>query len=302
MSIIESTSALLLRLLPSDQFLKLRKGYLRVKSRTAPVLRLYYGNFNTAELIENVDQHLDSDWSILMVHSSVNNLAPMYDGNTTELLNALIEYCGPKRTLVMPTFNFGQQGSGAREMLKKDPRFDLRRSPSQMGLLTELFRRSRSVIQSKHPIYRIAALGPLAESVTRGHEGIPSGMGQGSPFDFMAIHNAQILGVGKPFQVMTQAHHVESLLGEDWPAPVETLPDLQVTVVDKDDEISMKVSGRQQQWRFNIWKLREILTKDQLKEWRYHNCPMFAARAGIVTDALVTAAKRGFTLYDPVSQ
>jgi len=298
-SLVESASSILLRFLPRGAFLKLRNAYMRVRKQSAPLLRLIHGNFSTEELIADIDTHLDSDWEILMVHSSVNNLSPLHDGSAMELMKALMDYVGPHRTLVMPAFNFGNEGEGARDVFKRTGRFDLRRAPSQMGLMTELFRRSRGVVQSRHPVYRVAAIGPRADDLIAGHDQTPSGMGPGSPFDYMARHNAQILGIGKPFQVMTQVHHVESLLEDDWPAPTASLPQLPVTVFDKDRETTMMLGGRQQQWRFNIWKLRGIMTPDELREWRFHNCPMFAARAGDVTRALVNAARRGFTLYDP---
>jgi aminoglycoside N3'-acetyltransferase len=168
-----------------------------------------------------------------------------------------------------------------------------------MGLLTELFRRSRGVVQSRHPVYRVAALGPQANDLIHGHEHAPGGMGKDTPFDYMALHQARIIGIGKTFQVMTQTHHVESLLGDDWPAPQTRLPNIPVTVVEQQCETEMEIGGIQQQWTFNIWKLREIMSKEGLDEWRFHNCPMFCTRADEVTDALVNAAKRGFTLYDP---
>jgi len=115
----------------------------------------------------------------------------------------------------------------------------------------------------------------------------------------MAKHNAQIIGIGKGFQVMTQAHHVESLMGESWPAPQTVLPNLPVIVVDGQAEIAMEIGGTQQLWTFNIWKLRKILRDEELNEWRYHNCQMFSARAKVVTDTLVKAAERGYTLYEP---
>jgi aminoglycoside 3-N-acetyltransferase len=299
MNFVEKLSAILLELLPREYFLKVRSWYFRLKKKASPLLCLIHGTFTTNDLIAEIDSQLDSDWRILMVHSSVNNLQPMYQGSALELLKALIEYCGPDRTLVMPAFNFGENGEGTRETLKKNPRFDLRRTPSQMGLLTELFRRSRGVVQSRHPAYRVAALGPLAQELTRGHEHAPSGMGKDTPFDIMAKYHAQIIGIGKTFQVMTQVHHVESLLGQDWPAPQKVLPNIPVTIVDKQDEISMEIGGIQQQWTFNIWKLRDIMSRESLKEWRFHNCPMFTAHADEVTDKLVAAAARGFTLYDP---
>jgi hypothetical protein len=115
----------------------------------------------------------------------------------------------------------------------------------------------------------------------------------------MALNNAHIIGIGKSFQVMTQVHHVESLLAEEWPAPQLSLPNIPVTVVENKHETLMEVGGTQQLWNFNIWKLKQIIEGNALQEWRFHSCPMFAARAGDITDALVEAAKRGFTLYDP---
>jgi aminoglycoside 3-N-acetyltransferase len=299
MNLIETLSSILLKFLPRKYFLWVRSTFSRLKKRASPLLRLIHGSFSTNDLINELDQRMSKDWEILMVHSSVNNLHPMYTGSALELLKALIEYCGPYRTLVMPAFNFGKADEGARGTLSKNPRFDLRRSPSQMGLLTELFRRSKGVIQSRHPVYRVAALGPLAEDLTRNHELAASGMGRGTPFDYMALHNTQIVGIGKTFQVMTQTHHVESLLGELWPAPQNIQPGLPVTVFDKDVEVEMEIGGAQQEWTFNIWKLREVMSRESLKEWRFHSSPMFAAKANEVTDCLVNAAKKGFTLYDP---
>jgi aminoglycoside 3-N-acetyltransferase len=298
MNLTESFSSVLLRLVPRQYFLRIRSIYFNLRKRASPLLCLIHGTFTTNDLIIEIDNRLDKNWQILMVHSSINGLLPMYNGNALELLKALIEYCGPNRTLVMPAFYFGEHGEGARGTLKKNPRFDLRRTPSQMGLLTELFRRSKGVLQSRHPVYRVAARGPHAEDLIRGHEQVPSGMGKGTPFDYMARHNARIIGIGKTFQVMTQTHHVESLLGSDWPAPQIVLPNIAVTLVDHGNEIEMEIGGTQQKWNFNIWKLREIMSSESLREWRFHNCPMFAAHAGEVTDALVDAANRGFTLYD----
>lgn len=298
MSLKETLSSALLRILPRQYFLKARMVYLRAKTKTAPLLKLIHGTFTTEELIAEIDRRVGNDWDILMVHSSVNSMLPMYQGSALELCKALINYCGPERTLVMPAFNFGEDNEGARETLKKNPRFDLRRTPSTMGLLTELFRRSRGVVQSRHPVYRIAAVGPRAQEMLKNHELAPGGMGPNTPFDFMAQHNAQIIGIGKTFQVMTQVHHVESLMGDDWPAPQTELPGIQVTLVEKNTETEMTLGGTQQSWRFNIWKLRELMSTDKLQEWRFHNCPLFAARAGEVTDVLVAGARRGFVLYD----
>lgn len=297
MPMIEHLSAAMLRVLPRKQFLQVRNGYIKLKAKAAPLLRLIHGTFTTQDLIAEIDHKVDKDWSVLMVHSSMNGLEPMYEGSAMELLKALIDYCGPDRTLVMPAFYFGEGGEGTRVALKRNPRFDLRRTPSQMGLLTELFRRTPGAVQSLHPAYRVAALGPEAEALVQGHENT-AGMGAGSPFDYMARHNAQIVGIGKTFQVMTQVHHVESLLGDDWPGPQRTLQPIPVTIVTRDGEVGMEFGGTERGGEFNVWKLRLLLPPERLREWSFHNCPMFAARAGEVTDALLEGAMRGIILYD----
>ena len=73
------------------------------------------------------------------------------------------------------------------------------------------------VIQSRHPLYRVAALGPLATQLTSGHERAACSVGVGTPFEFMALHETQILGIGKSMQVLTQAHHVEHAMGDAYP-------------------------------------------------------------------------------------
>ncbi|HQG48575.1 MAG TPA: hypothetical protein PK373_05755 [Sedimentisphaerales bacterium] len=62
--------------------------------------------------------------------------------------------------------------------------------------------------------------------------------------------------------------------------------------------MSARLSGRGPLWNFNIWKLRNIMDHDQLREWRFHHVPMFSARAADVTESLLAAARRGVTLYD----
>ena len=166
------------------------------------------------------------------------------------------------------------------------------------GLATELFRRSKGVVQSRHPVYRMSALGPLAKQLTAGHERAETPSGRGTPFDFMAHHNTRVIGIGKPIQVLTQAHHAEAVMGEDFPVPGRSEEALPMTLIDGNEEIPFDLPGRSFDWRFNIWKLRTIMDRDSLQEWTFHHVPMFATRAADVTSALIDAAKRGVTLYD----
>ncbi len=299
MSPLEALSGLAVRYLDRRRIDALRSVYFTARSKLHPLMRMVHGTFDAADLRKHLEQRVGSDFSILMVHSSVNHLHPMYTGGPLDLVKMLMEFCGPDKTLVMPTFYFGDPAiGGAYATLVQRPRYDLKRSPSQMGIATELFRRMPGVVQSRHPVYRVAALGPLARELTRGHELADYPAGIGSPFDFMAKHDTRIIGIGKTYQVLTQAHHVEGLMGDAFPVPRGNGTDLEVTVVDGKEEVQARLTGRGLLWEFNIWKIRDIMSAEQLQEWKFHHVPLFSTRAADVTNSLLDAARRGVTLYD----
>lgn len=299
MSLFEAASGLAVRYLSREHVTALRSQYHRVRQTFAPILRAAYGPFDTDALRDHLKRRVGRDFEILMVHSSFNNMKPMYSDSPLDLIRMLVDFCGPDRTLVMPAFYFGDPAvGGAHATFSRNPRFDLRRTPSQMGVATEMFRRWKGVVQSRHPVYRVSALGPLAKRLTEGHERAGSACGPGTPFDFMANHDTQIIGLGKPFEVLTQVHHAEDLLGDQFPVPVTSAPGVAMILVDGPNEIPFVTSGRSLQGRRNMLKLRAIMSPSTLREWTFHHVPMFATRAADVTAALVTAAGRGLTLYE----
>ena len=185
-------------------------------------------------------------------------------------------------------------------MFSRNPRFDLRRTPSQMGLLSEMFRRSKGVLSSRHPVMRVASRGPLAREITADHERAPLPCGTGSPFDHMARRDTLILGIGKPFEVLTQVHHAEDLLGDDFPVPAGPAGEpLAMELIDGAEVVPFLMRARSLAWRRDMGLLRQLMPAGQLRSWSFHGVPMFAVRAAHVTDALVNAAREGRTLYVP---
>jgi aminoglycoside 3-N-acetyltransferase len=299
MNLFETASSLAVRYVERDRLLAWRARYFVLRAKLFPVMRAVYGTFDAAALREHLEERIGTNFEILMVHSSVNHMAPMYTGGPLHLVQMLMSFCAPNRTLVMPAFYFGDPAiGGAGATFRQRPRFDLRRTPSQMGLATELFRRSKGVMHSRHPVYRVSAFGPLAKELTQGHELASSFCGRGTPFDFMANHNSWILGVGKPFEVLTQVHHAEDVMGEDFPVPGHSSSSVNMTLIDGDEEIPFELVQRSFHWRRDMWKLRRIMDRNSLQEWRFHHVPMFATRASEVTASLIDAAKRGLTIYE----
>lgn len=298
MSLFETLSGLAASRLRPEQLALLRDRYRGLRQRLAPVIRVAYGSFDTEALRAHLRDNIGENFEVLMVHCSVNNLSPMYSGSPLELLKMLIDFCGPQRTLAMPAFYFGDPDiGGAAETFVRQPRFDVRRTPSQMGLLSELFRRSRGAVSSRHPIYRICALGPLAKELTQGHEHANLPCGVGSPFDAMAAHDTLILGIGKRFEVLTHVHHAEDVLGDAFPVPATPVNPISMTLVDGSEDVAFILRGRTLTWKRDMWRLRGIMTTASLREWKFHGVPLFATRAADVTRSLIDAARAGRTIY-----
>lgn len=298
MNLFERATGLASRHLSSDRLDWLRHVYLRFRRRLHPAMRRLYGSFDAASLRSHLEEKIGEDFEILMVHSSVNHMQPMYTEGPLELLRMLIDFCGTDRTLAMPAFYFGDPTiGGVRATFEQNPRIDLRRTPSQMGLVTELFRRTKGAHQSRHPVFRVTALGPMAETMTRGHELAGTPCGRGTPFDFMANHDTLILGIGKPFEVLTQVHHAEDLLGDAFPVPRTSGRPLEMMLADGAEEIKFSLAGGGLKGTRDMGRLRRIMDRNLLHEWKYHNVPLFATRAADVSEALIAAAGRGLTLY-----
>ena len=112
MSFIETASGLAGRHLKPEYFLYLRGCYSRARQSLAPVIRQIYGTFDAPALRRHLEERIGGNFDILMVHSSVDHLAPMYTGNPLEFVKMLTEFCGSYRTLVMPAFYFGDPKIG----------------------------------------------------------------------------------------------------------------------------------------------------------------------------------------------
>jgi aminoglycoside 3-N-acetyltransferase len=295
---LEMMSGWALRLLPAAGFAQLRQRYLGARRALAPALKAIHGEFNVSDLSAHLEQRIGRDFEILVVHSSLNAMQPMFSGTALDLVRMLQAYCGTSRTLVMPAFYFGDpEIGGAAETFARRPRFDLRRTPSQMGLATELFRRSPGVLQSRNPIYRFAALGPHAQALVAGHEASPTLCGIGTPFEYIDRHDSVILGVGKTYDILTHVHHAEATLADDFPVPRASVDPLAMTLVDGNVEIGYALPRGGFAWKRDMALLGSIMTTDELKCWKFHAVPMFATRAAQVTVAIKAAAQRGLTIY-----
>jgi aminoglycoside 3-N-acetyltransferase len=262
--------------------------------------RLYvglYGQYTAKEIVASLGSRITDEFDILMVHSAYDGLLPMYRGTPQELIGELLAFCGPRRTLAMPAFVLGGRLYNKREFFKTRP-FDVRRTASEVGLLTEVFRRMPGVMRSLHPTHSICAIGPLGAELTEAHHLAPTRTGHGTPFHVMAQKRTPIVGLGvEYFRCLTQTHSAEDLLGEEFPISFKKAPFV-VNVVDWDGNmLNYDLTIPETSKQLDNTRLRGLLTRDELLEWRFHGSPMFATYADVVTNRLIDAARKGVTVY-----
>ncbi|MBV8485308.1 MAG: AAC(3) family N-acetyltransferase [Verrucomicrobia bacterium] len=293
---------MLRRVLSQERRTELKRLQGVARKRFAPVLGLINGAFTTQELLSDVARQLPGDYEILMVHSSFDAFLPMYKGDAKQMVNGLIDLCGSERTLVMPSFVLGGRNYDAGEYFKSRP-FDIRRTPSEAGLLTEVFRRTPNVLRSLHPTCSLCALGPLAKQLTSGHHISKSGMSPDSPFGVMTQRRTAILGLGvEYYRCLTHVHTAGDQMGDTFPIKFSNSAWMQVTLVDYDgSRYQYKLGLPDRTKKLDLTILWSLLSKEELVEWRFHGVPMFLIpRAGLLTERLVEAARRGITVYGTV--
>lgn len=146
---------------------------------------------------------------VLFVHSSFDAFRGFVDLPPLAAIKVLQDAVGPEGTLAMPTLPF--TGS-ALMYVASDPVFDVRRTPSKAGLLTELFRRMPGVVRSVHPTHPAAVWGAKATALVRNHELADTPCGRPSPYQKLLDHDGRILMLGTGIMAMTFFHTVDELL------------------------------------------------------------------------------------------
>ncbi len=141
----------------------------------------------------------------LLVHSSYKSFGGVEGGPQT-VIGALLDVLGEEGTLIMPTFNF--------DFCKGKP-WDVRNTPSHMGILTELVRQDPRSKRVFHPIYSFAIIGKHADFLTR--ERYKSSYGANSVFAKLRQLDGKIMVIGLRYNdSMTFFHHVEEMEGVDY--------------------------------------------------------------------------------------
>ena len=165
----------------------------------------------------------------IMVHASwrANN---GFRGSPLDFIAALKEAVGRDGLLTMTSLPYHNESSA--EYLSRGRPMDVRRTPSRMGLLTEVFRRDREVVRSLSPTHPVLAWGQDAADFVAGHEDTPIPFGPESPFGRLLERDGKILLVDAPYSSITFTHFLEDRIKGQLPVSLYEPEPMEGWVID----------------------------------------------------------------------
>jgi aminoglycoside 3-N-acetyltransferase len=202
------------KVLPADLVSSVVRARKRLKrsrvDRLPPLTETEFTNILTSDL--GIGQG-----DVVYLHSSVDALNLSFP--FFRILPLIQQAIGDTGTLVFPTYPNRSPISSC-EYLRTGNVFDVRRTPSYTGVLTELGRRNPRAIRSLHPTKSVCAIGPLAEALTATHQQSPYPYDTLSPYRKLVDYDAKIVGLGVWTEYLSFVYCVDDALKSN--PPVKT--------------------------------------------------------------------------------
>src|SRR6267154_126556 len=157
-----------------------------------------------------------TEGDLVYVHSGMDglNLAfPFY-----RILFLIREVIGASGTVLFPTYPNHRISSY--EYLRLGKVFDVRRTPSYTGILTEFARRQSGAVRSLHPTKSVCAIGPAAAEITATHHLSPYPYDTCSPYYKLIEGGGKIVGLGATTNYISFGYCVDDAWKEKFPVRV----------------------------------------------------------------------------------
>jgi len=234
---------------------------------------------------------------LVYVHSGMDglNLAfPFY-----RILFLIQEIVGPRGTVVFPTYPNHRISSY--EWLKQGNIFDIRRTPSYTGILTEFARRQRKAIRSLHPTKSVCAIGPAAKELTATHQLSPYPYDTNSPYYKLIAGGGKIVGLGATTNYVSFGYCVDDAFKDEFPVRVYTDELFEVPCINYDGEqvvvktfahdMSTTVHPDMPEW------MRTFVSEDACRDLIVRGMKFFRADAPKLFAEMMDLARRDIIAY-----
>lgn len=257
-----------------------------------------FRSYGPNELLEALRSLGIQGGDTVLLHSAFKE-SNGYTGSTRTVTDAFLKAVGDSGTLIMPSLPYT---TSTLEYLQGAPRFDVRKTPSRMGLISEFFRRRSGVVRSLNPAHPMLAYGLKADWIVEGHERCVYSCGPGSPFDKALGLDANVVFFDTSLNSMTFFHWLEHHVQDqvEWLLYCET--PFEVTVIDNlglEKTIRTFAFSPEDIARRRDGVLhRELRTRNVIRNIRVGNTMILAARLRDIVTCVDDMTRRGVLFYD----
>lgn len=146
-----------------------------------------------------------SNGDTLLIHSGFSRFNG-FSGAPEDVIMVARSVIGDDGNLLMMSMPYG--GSSQR-YADSNQLFDVNKTPSALGIISETFRRRPTVLRSANPLHPILAEGPMAKWLVSDHELLSYSCGKRSPLARFEKLDGKVLFFDAAFRTFTFVHLIE---------------------------------------------------------------------------------------------
>lgn len=228
-----------------------------------------------------------------LVHSSLRKLGPVAGGADT-VLDALLDALAPDGTLVLPTHTWKVVNAA-------QPVFHQTLTPSNVGVLTNVFRRRPGVARSLHPTHSLAAIGPRAAELLAGHERDDTPCPANGPYGRLRDGGGKVLILGEDLACCTLFHGCEEWAGLPWAVSEKPIQLYSITAAGHVIPVALR-HHCVRSWELYPRIEPDLLAAGVMRIHRLGECPLRILDAGPTAEWLVARLRADPGLLHPDSR
>lgn len=230
----------------------------------------------------------------VFIHSSLGNLNLIC--SPFDILNLLIEVVGEDGTILFPTY----PKLTSYKFLESSSIFNIKKTPSYMGILSELARRHPKAVRSLHPTKSVVAIGKHSEELTKDHQKSMYPYDENSPYFKINNFSGKIIGIGVSTINLSCIHCVDDFMKEEFPVMPynEELFNAKCIDVNKHEVIVKTYAHQMDKMGFDLTRfIKKHINKEICEDIEIEGMKFFRADSNQLFEKMISLAKDGITIY-----
>jgi len=231
----------------------------------------------------------------IFVHASLDMINT--DLTPVDIVKIVLDIVGEEGSLSVPTFTKYL----SKDWMLMDKDFNIKKTPSGMGIFSEMVRRDKNALRSLHPTKSVATIGKIAHSILDEHHLDIYQFGKKSPFYKLLNYDVKIIGLGVSMP-LSMVHAVEDVYHDEYPVKVNEQELFQKNCIDANKNTvsvktlvhNLKVIVRGNSKKF----VQKYMNKKDYVIYRYYLTPFYMVKGKQFFEELESQMRQGNTIYN----